>query len=101
MIRHLVAWNYAEGFTPEQNRSNAEIMKKELENLKGKIEGLISIEVFIHPAGSSDADILLDSLFESEDALKAYNVHPEHVRVGTNYVKPVVQNRKCIDVFTE
>lgn len=100
MIRHLVAWNYAEGFTAEQNRTNAELMKKELENLKGMIDGLVSIEVFIHPADSSDADILLDSLFESEEALKEYIVHPEHVRVGTNYVKPVVRNRKCIDVFT-
>lgn len=101
MIRHLVAWNYADGFTADQNRKNAEVMKKELENLKGVINGLVSIEVFINPAESSDSDILLDSLFESEEALKAYVIHPEHVRVGTNYVKPVVKNRKCIDVFSE
>jgi hypothetical protein len=99
MVRHIVAWNFADGFTADENRNNAEIMKKELENLKGMIEGLVSIEVFINQLESSDSDVLLDSLFESEAALNAYIVHPEHVRVGTNYVKPVVKNRKCIDCF--
>lgn len=97
MVRHMVAWNYAENFTEEENRKNAEVMKKELENLKNLIEGIVSIQVLIHPLSSSDSDLLLDSVFESEEALKAYVVHPEHVRVGTYYVKPVTRNRKCID----
>jgi hypothetical protein len=101
MVRHIVAWNYADGFTAEENRKNAEVMKKELENLVGMIDGLVSIKLYIDPLDSSDSDLLLDSLLESEDALKAYLVHPEHVRVGTNYVKPVVKNRKCIDIFVE
>ncbi|MHB8129286.1 MAG: Dabb family protein [Mobilitalea sp.] len=99
MVRHIVAWNYVEGFTKEENRKNAEIMKKELENLKNLIDGIVSIEVYIDPLGSSDSDLLLDSVFESEDALKAYIIHPEHVRVGTTCVKPVTMNRKCIDVL--
>ncbi|MDF2539915.1 MAG: Dabb family protein [Herbinix sp.] len=98
MVRHIVAWNYADGFTAEENRKNAETMKKELENLKGLIEGLQTIELFINPLSSSDSDLLLDSVFDNEEALNAYIVHPEHVRVGTNYVKPFVKNRKCIDV---
>ena len=98
MVRHLVAWNYAEGLTEEENKKNAEIMKRELENLKNLIDGIVSIKLYTKPLGSSDTDLLLDSLFESEEALKAYVVHPEHVRVGTNYVKPVVRNRRCIDM---
>ncbi len=99
MVRHIVAWNYADGFTDDENRKNAEIMKKELENLKDLINGIVEIKVYINPMDTSDSDILLDSTFESEEALKAYIIHPEHVRVGTNYVKPVVKNRKCIDLF--
>lgn len=99
MVRHIVAWNYADGFTKEENRKNAEIMKRELEALKELIEGIVSIQVLINPVDTSDSDILLDSAFESEEALKAYTIHPEHVRVGTNYVKPVVKNRKCIDFY--
>ena len=99
MVRHIVAWNYADGFTDDENRKNAEILKKELENLKDLIDGIVEIKVYINPMDTSDSDILLDSTFESEEALKAYIIHPEHVRVGTNYVKPVVKNRKCIDLY--
>jgi hypothetical protein len=99
MVRHIVAWNYADGFSTEENLRNAEIIKKELENLKGMIDGIVSLQVYVNPVDTSDADILLDSTFESEEALKAYTIHPEHVRVGTNYVKPVVKNRRCIDFF--
>lgn len=97
MVRHMVAWNFAEGFTDDENHKNAETMKRELENLKNLISGIVSIQVFINPLNSSDSDLLLDSVFESEEALKAYVVHPEHVRVGTTFVKPVTSNRKCID----
>ncbi len=99
MVRHIVAWNYADGFSAEENQKNAELMKKELEGLKDLIDSIVSIQVLIHPVDTSDSDILLDIVFESEEALKAYIVHPEHVRVGTNYVKPVVKNRKCMDFF--
>ncbi|MBH1939541.1 Dabb family protein [Mobilitalea sibirica] len=97
MIRHIVAWNYAEGFTEEENRKNAEVIKRELEELKDKIPGIISIKVYLQQLSSSDSDLVLDSLFESEEALKAYQIHPEHVRVGTTFVRPATCNRKCID----
>ncbi|HWT75044.1 MAG TPA: Dabb family protein [Mobilitalea sp.] len=98
MVRHIVAWNYAEGFTVEEKLEKASAMKKELENLKNLIPGIISIQLYTEPLETSDSDLLLDSIFESEEALIAYIVHPEHVRVGTNYVKPNVVNRKCIDL---
>lgn len=101
MVRHLVAWNYADDFSEEENLKHSQIMKKELENLKQLIDGLISINLYINPLGTSDADLLLDSVFVDEEALKAYVIHPEHVRVGTYYVKPVVKNRKCIDMIIE
>ncbi len=97
MVRHIVAWNYADGFTTEENIKNAETMKNELENLISLIPGIKSIHLYLEPLESSDADLVLDSVFESEEALKAYIIHPEHVRVGTDYVKPSVKNRRCID----
>ncbi len=97
MVRHIVSWNYAEGFSAEENRKHALDMKKELENLINLIPGIVSIKLYCEQLSSSDADLVLDSVFESEAALEAYIVHPEHVRVGTNYVKPFVSNRKCVD----
>lgn len=99
MVRHIVAWNYADGFTTEENHRNAEIMKRELEKLKDVIEGIEALQVYYDPLDTSEADIVLDSVFVNEEALKAYTIHPEHVRVGTNYVKPVMKNRRCIDFF--
>lgn len=97
MVKHIVSWNYAEGFTVEENRRNALQMKRELENLIHLIPGIVSINLYIDPLTTSDADLVLDSVFESEEALVAYVTHPEHVRVGTNYVKPNTRNRKCVD----
>jgi hypothetical protein len=97
MVKHIVAWNYAEGFSPEENRKNAEAMKRELENLIHLIPGIKSIHLYIEPLATSDMDLVLDSEFESEEALKSYVIHPEHVRVGTNFVKPYTKDRKCVD----
>lgn len=99
MVRHIVAWNYADNFTKNENEMNAIRIKEELESLKDLISGIVSIEVFLYPLNSSDSDILLDCVFESEEALKAYQVHPEHIRVGSTVVRPATCNRKCIDFF--
>ncbi len=101
MVRHIVAWNYADGFTTEENRKNANRMKEELENLINFIPGIVSIHLYTNHLESSDSELLLDSVFEDEEALKAYIIHPEHVRVGTDFVKPYVKNRKCIDVVMD
>lgn len=97
MVRHIVAWNFAERFSPEENKQNAEKIKYELENLKNLIEGIVSIEVLVKPLSSSDSDIMLDVVFKDEEALRTYKTHPEHVRVGTTVVRPSICNRKCID----
>jgi hypothetical protein len=101
MVKHVISWNYGEGFTEDENLKNALIMKKELENLKDLIPGIVSIHLYIKPLKTSDSDLLLDCVFESEEALNAYTIHPEHVRVAMNYVRPVVKNRTCSDFLMD
>jgi hypothetical protein len=96
MVRHIVLWNYADGFTPEENTQNAQKMKSLLEELPGLIDGIVELKVQINPLPLSNRDIMLDSLFESEEALAAYIVHPEHKRVG-EFVRSVTKDRACID----
>lgn len=96
MIRHIVSWNFKEEFTLEENKKHALKMKKDLEALKDKIPGIISLNVIIDMLPGSNHDIALYSLFESEEALAAYQPHPEHVKVS-NWVGTVVKNRACID----
>jgi vesicle coat complex subunit len=82
MTKHIVLWNYADGFSPEENLQNAQKMKGLLEELPNLIDGIVELKVHINMMQSSNRDIMLDSLFESEEALAAYIGHPEHKRVG-------------------
>lgn len=73
-------------------------IKEGLEGLKGKIPGLIDIKVNTEGRlASSTADLMLDSTFESTDALKGYSKHPEHVAVADSKVRPYTASRSCLD----
>ena len=96
MVRHIVMWNYADGFSPEENVQNAQKMKALLKELPQLIDEIVELKVQIFPVSSSNRDIMLDSLFESEESLAAYIVHPEHKRVG-EFVRAVTKDRACID----
>ncbi len=98
MLRHIVAWNYKDGFTESENKENAQKVKEELEALKDIVNGIIELKVNINTLSSGNRDIILNSLFEDEKALDAYQIHPEHVRVGA-FIGTVVQNRTCIDYY--
>jgi hypothetical protein len=98
MVRHLVFWKYGDNFSEEENLKNALQIKNSLEVLKDIIPGVVKIQVITEPLPSSsgDADIILDSLFESQEALNVYQSHPEHVKAGS-FIRSVLKDRICID----
>ena len=96
MVRHIVSWNYKDGFSENENRENALKVKNELENLLGKIDGIIELKVCTELLPASNKDVVLSSLFESEEALAAYQIHPAHKRVSA-FVGTIMTNRVCID----
>lgn len=96
MVRHVILWNLKEELSLNEREEGAVRVKKELEALSGKIPGLISIEVIINPLVGSNAEIMLDSKFESKEALDGYQIHPEHVKAAT-FVRSVTCNRMCMD----
>lgn len=98
MVRHIVAWNYKDGLSKEENKENALKVKTELESLTQWITEIMEIKVHINVLPSSNRDIILNSLFESKEALDAYQIHPEHKRVS-EYVGTVMENRTCIDYY--
>lgn len=81
MVRHIVMWNFKDGFTDEENIHNARSVKTQLEALSCTIPGIVSLEVITTALKSSNRNIVLNSLFENEKALENYQIHPEHVRV--------------------
>ena len=96
MVRHMVCWNYKDGFTEEENKENAKKVKEGLENLKNLIDGIVSIEVITNQLPSSAPDLVLNCVFTDAVALDKYQVHEEHVKVA-QFVRSVTQNRYCID----
>ncbi|MBQ9717706.1 MAG: Dabb family protein, partial [Clostridia bacterium] len=70
--------------------------KRRLENLNGKIDGMISLKVVTDRLPSSNADMMLDSEFETVEALAGYQTNPLHVEAAT-YVRSVVEARLCLD----
>lgn len=96
MVRHIILWKVKEEYAAEKDSIKAGV-KEGLEGLKGQIEGLQEIKVHTNGLASSNADVMLESSFASEEALKAYAVHPKHVDVANGKVRPFMEIRLCID----
>lgn len=97
MVKHVILWKLKEELSDAEKETIKANMKKELEGLKGKVPGLLEITIQINPLATSNAEVMLDSTLESEEALKGYAVHPEHVKVADNFVRPYTQVRMCMD----
>lgn len=98
MIKHIILWKLRSELSAEEKQAAAQAIKKGLEGLKGQIPGLLDIHVqATGQLASSNADIMLDSTLESEDALKCYAVHPAHVAVANGIVRPNTEVRTCLD----
>lgn len=98
MVRHVILWQMKDEFAPEKKeRIRAEI-KEGLEGLQGVIPGIVSIRVItgkLLPTGN--ADLMLDSAFESVEALRNYATHPAHLAVADGKVRPFMITRLCLD----
>ncbi|MBO4775453.1 MAG: Dabb family protein [Lachnospiraceae bacterium] len=97
MVKHVIVWTLKDEYSKEEKENIKKEIKEGLEGLKGKVPGIVEIKVFINGLESSNTDLILDSTFENEDALKGYSVHPEHVKVATEKVRPFTSIRSCFD----
>ena len=98
MIKHIILWRLRADLTAAEKRKKALAIKQGLEGLRGQVPGLVDIHVQIDGRlESSNADIMLDSTLESEEALKGYAVHPAHVAVANGIVRPNTELRTCLD----
>jgi heme-degrading monooxygenase HmoA len=81
MIKHIVMWN-VRGEDAEAHARNVALLKSEFESLRGRVPGLLHLEVGVDESRIDYAcDVVLYTEFESREALAAYAQHPEHLRV--------------------
>jgi len=97
MVKHIVLWRlhaHAEGHDREHNAQQAKAM---LEALRGRIEGLLHLEVGRDfSAGAQSADLLLYSEFTDRAALAHYQRHPEHEAVKP-FIAAITCERRVVD----
>jgi hypothetical protein len=101
MVKHIILWKLKEELSTAEKESVKAGIKEGLEGLMGKVPGLVAIHVQTNGLASSNADVMLDSTFESEAALNAYSVHPAHVAVADSKVRPYTAVRSCLDFEVE
>ena len=94
MIKHIILWKLKDEYN---NESVKQGIKEGLEGLLGVVPGLLEIKVQTEALSSSNADVMLYSVFESEAALHGYATHPEHVKVADTKVRPFTETRSCMD----
>ena len=97
MVKHVILWQLDEKLTVQEKETIKTEIKQGLEGLLGKIPGLLDIHVNKDGLSSSNVDLMLDCMFENEEALKGYAVHPEHVKVADGKVRPYTKTRVCLD----
>lgn len=97
MVKHIILWTLKDEYSIERKNEIKKGIKAGLEGLSGRIPGLVDIKVNTDGLASSNADLMLDSTFTDEQALKAYAVHPEHVSVADEKVRPYTAVRSCLD----
>lgn len=97
MVKHVILWQLKDELSADEKINVKKGIKEGLEGLAGKIPGLLEIKVQIDGLASSNADVMLDSSFTDEEALKGYAVHPEHVAVADGKVRPYTKTRACLD----
>lgn len=98
MVKHIILWKLRDDLTEAEKETIKAGIKEGLEGLVGKVPGLVECKVNIHGRlSSSNADVMLDSTLESEEALKGYAVHPAHVEVANTKVRPYTALRSCLD----
>lgn len=94
---HIVMMRLKEN-TPE----NAARIQEALYDLVGKIPQIRKLEVGANVVQSERAyDIALTVIFDSREDMEAYQVHPEHQRVLTEVIRPLISGSAAADYDIE
>jgi hypothetical protein len=97
MVKHVILWTLKDELSADEKQQVKAGIKEGLEGLAGKIPGMTEIHVYTNGLETSNADLMLDSTFETFEALKGYAVHPAHVAVADGAVRPYTKIRSCLD----
>lgn len=97
MIKHIVFWKLKDGAEGRSKAENAALIRERLESLRGRIPGLLKIEVgFDVLRGDTSSDVALYSEMESRAVLDSYQSHPDHQAV-IPLIRALTSERRSVD----
>ena len=97
MIKHIVFWGLNDSAYGNDKQTNAQILKEKLLAMKGKVDGLLKIEVGFDFSNEKDScDVVLYSEFSSKEALHEYQIHPDHQDIK-KWINDVRYERRVVD----
>ncbi|MDR1809223.1 MAG: Dabb family protein [Prevotella sp.] len=96
MLKHIVFWKLKGQAHGNNKAVNAVLIKKKLENLGGKIDGLLHIEVGCDVLGGANYDLALYAELTDKTALDRYQNHPLH-QAELPFIRDAVEDRKAVD----
>ena len=99
MVKHMIVWKFKDEVADKG--AAAKEIKEALEGLLGKIEGLLEMHILTEGLPSSSGDLMMDSSFESVEALSVYQKHPLHVAIADGLVRPRMAARQAFDYIVE
>ena len=100
MIKHIVFWRLNESAYGNDKQTNAQLIKEKLLAMKGRVDGLLTIEVgFDFSIETDSCDVVLYSEFENKEALHRYQIHPEHETIK-KWLSEVRYERRVVDYET-
>jgi quinol monooxygenase YgiN len=95
MVKHIVVWRVKD--TPASKLANAQEIKRLLEGMRGRIPGLLNLEVGINFVEDPLAgDCVLYSEFADRAALLVYQTHPVHEAVKAG-IRELSVERRVVD----
>ncbi len=96
MIKHIVLFKFREDLPAAEKKTKLINIKADLEALTSKVETLNKMEVGLNVNADEEYDLALISEFNSMKDLKAYAVHPEHLKAAAA-IREILEKRACVD----
>jgi hypothetical protein len=96
VVKHLVMWRLQEGQRAAQIATSLPL-RAIVDGLRVRIAGLRELEIESSSCGDDDAvHLVLYSVFDGWDALRAYEAHPLHDDLK-NFIRPLRVERRVAD----
>jgi len=93
MLTHIVIWKYRQDVTNEQRDEHVAMLRR----LPSVIPDILSFNVgfdMLHLPRSYDTGLV--AVYPNREALDAYTIHPEHVKVA-DYGKTISEHVASVD----